>query len=124
MSPLRVEAAELVNRLGRVASIHKQNNACKEVFSGCPQLPVCFNVTPNWVNNVEWAAVDFGATVPHLTNDPIFAAYGKSLAEKNKRPIVHLDAALVAHQANQLDVKGIEQMDQVKVFEVSSRIRG
>ena len=47
-----------------------------------PQLTYGLTMTPIWVSNVEWMAVDLGDTIPLLGNDRLFDVYGKSSAGK------------------------------------------
>ena len=45
------------------------------------------------VRGHTWRVIDFGDTIPEVVGDPIGDLYGKSLTERNKCLLIHLDAA-------------------------------
>ena len=66
---------------------------------------------------------DFGDTIPLIPEDPIFDSYGKSLAEKNKCLIIHLEASLLPLRSQRVTEMGILEVGKEEVNRFSSEIR-
>lgn len=122
MSPLMGEANKLLSTRDRVGPNTTDGNPLRQVLFGFPRLATGVTVTPMWISEAEWVVYDFVGKIHQLKNDPIFNHYGKTLAGKNKRLIIHLAASLVALKRNKMTATGALEIDQLEVSKLASDI--
>ena len=65
------------------------------IYFDCPQPLGDLVGTSVKIRGETWNLIDYGDTIPAIDADPIWDAYGKSLAEKNKCLAIHLSADLI-----------------------------
>ena len=120
---LREEAFVLLEKPDRVGANVLNVNQYNHVTFGCPKLMSALTATPLCINEFQGAVYDFGDNIPQLPNDEIFDLYGKTIIEKNKCLLIHLDASLLSLRSTKVTENGILGIKQSEVSVLASELR-